>query len=142
MGYLTENLKKSDCAIVGAYNACIYLKNQANYAKIEKVARKYKYSSKNGFKCQFLKQFMQDIDIKANYLKNMTLSKAEKKILSGSAAMALIHKDGEEFSHMIFLRPNGREIEVLNYNMKWIDIVLKLCQKKIKLTVWTVENIK
>src|ERR1035437_1268595 len=141
MDYIGNNLKSHDCSIVGACNALTWLGKDADYNEIEKIAKnKYRYSPKIGLKCLFFKDFMSSIGISVNSLDNLPIQEAEKKILNGQAALAMVTRKGDDFKHIVFLKSNGRNIEVFNLNMDWIDIVLDFSHKEIELSIWSVES--
>jgi len=140
MDYLNENQKTSDCAIVGVYNALIWLNKKVSYNKIEKIAKKYyKYSPKTGLKYRFLKDFTDYMNVSIKPFNNATIQEVEKTILEGKAALAMITRKSDKVKHIVFLKPNNRTIEVLNQNMSWIELVLGFKKQEIKLDIWSIE---
>lgn len=140
MKYIGKNKKDNDCAIVGIFNASVWLKKEMSYEDIEWLAKEYyEYDPKVGLDSFFINDFMKFIDMPVQSLENYNIQSVEKEILNGNGALAAVFDDDYECGHLVFLKPNGKEIEVLNYNKKWIDIVLGFTKRDMKLNVWKVK---
>lgn len=139
--FIRENKKNADCAIVGTYNATVWLYGRANYRKIERLAKKkYKYSPNHGLTDIFVQDFWKDLGIAAFNLKGLSIQDAEKEILKGKGAFATIQGKDDKDSHLAFIVPNGNSIEILNSNHTWIQLVEDFLKSNVKLSIWTVEH--
>lgn len=143
MEYINENKKNSDCAIVGAYNALIWLNKKADYNQIERIAKKYyKYNPESGLKYRFLNDFMSYLKVPIKPLGGITIQEAEKEILNGNAVLALITRESDKVKHVVVLRPHENGIAVLNESLSWIEIVLGFKKKELRLELWTIGIVK
>ena len=71
-------------------------------------------------------------------IKNLHVNIAEKEILKGRPALAIIRNVDEEDSHVVFLVPKDRTIEIVNSNYTWIGLVEDFLKGKVKLSIWAV----
>lgn len=137
--YIGKNRKKNDCAIVSVFNALTWLKNPCDYEMLEFIAKEgYYYDPKEGFDCRSIDSFIKNMVQDVEFLKDYTVQQAETKILEGNGAIAALFNINDEEGHMVFLKPHGQSIKVLNSDKKWIDIVLGFVRKEIRLSVWSV----
>src|ERR1035437_7820358 len=142
MEYIGKNLKNSDCAIVGIYNALLWMGKKIKYEKIEDIARNYfDYQPENGFKIVLLQDFITFWEIPSNSREGVPIFDTEKEILNGKGALAIFKRKGETTSHMIFLKANeNRGIDILNSNIDWMDIVSDFLKKEVTVVIWTIDN--
>jgi len=137
--FIKANKKHADCAIVGTYNAKVWLNGRASYRKIESLAKKkYSYTSQEGLSNTFVQDFWKDLGINTVNFHGLTVQYAEKEILNGRAAFASVRYVNDEDSHIVFLVPKDRTIEVINFNCTWIELVEKFLKGEVKLSIWMV----
>ena len=136
---IRENKKNADCAIVGAYNASVYMYGRANYRKIESLAKKkYSYSSKDGFDPNSVQDFLNDLGLRTTNFFGLNIQYAEKEILNGRPALATIRHVNDKDSHVVFLVPKDRSIEIVNSSYTWIELVEDFLKGNVKLSIWAV----
>lgn len=87
-----------------------------------------------------VKDFWKDMGIRTIDFNGLRIQDAEKAILNGNAAFASIRHIDNEDSHMVFLVPQNRTIEIVNSSYTWIGLVEEFLKGNVKLSIWTVEH--
>lgn len=140
--YIGKNLKKSDCAIVGAFNSLTWLGMTADYKELEFVAKEYyEYTSKNGLKIEYLHGFLEILGVSVNLQERATIKDAARKLSAGQAALAIVTPKDSMECHVVFLKPNDGSIEVLNSDMNWGELVESFMQGDINLVISSVNRV-
>jgi hypothetical protein len=138
MGFISENKKEADCAIVAAYNALKCLKRKANYRKIENIAKKeFFYDSSWGLDNSYVFNFFNKIGVKPKFLR-CGVEKAYKEIKNKKGALILYKHVMDEKWHIVFAENNKNVINIYNSHLDFGDIVLGFQEDVFKVLIWTI----